>query len=61
MGRRRDRERGDRDRSSYRDRDAGRGGEREGSRDRYGSRPFIKKRGPQEEDICYNCGKTGHW
>ena len=21
----------------------------------------IKRSGPQEDDICYNCGKKGHW
>ncbi len=52
MGKKRDR--GDRDR--YRDRDY-----RGSSRERYSGRPFPKRRGPQEEDICYNCGSTGHW
>ena len=24
--------------------------------------PIRQRRpGPQENDICYNCGKTGHW
>ncbi len=50
------RERGG-ERERYRDRDY-----RGSSRDRYnGGRPYQKRRGPQEEDICYNCGKTGHW
>jgi hypothetical protein len=22
---------------------------------------MSKRRGPQPEDSCYNCGKTGHW
>jgi len=58
VGRRRDR--GERDR--FRDRDYRRDDDRgrDGSRERYG-RPFVKKRGPQEEDLCYNCGKAGHW
>jgi hypothetical protein len=55
VGKRRDRERdrGDRDRDYNRD-DRDRRRER---RDDGGER----KRGPQTEDICYNCGKTGHW
>ena len=59
MGKRRDRER-----DSYRDRDRGsdRGGDRDrerGSDDR--DRSFKRRSGPQQEDVCYNCGKTGHW
>jgi len=52
VGRRRERD--DRDRDRYRDR-----GDRRD--DSYGGRPYVKKRGPQEDDICHNCGKTGHW
>ncbi len=56
MGRRRDRERGgDRER----ERDRGDRGEREFRDDR--DRKFQKRSGPQPEDICYNCGKIGHW
>ena len=25
------------------------------------SRGRFRKIGPQADDICYNCGKTGHW
>jgi hypothetical protein len=32
---------------------------RDDSRGRRGS--FNKRRGPQPEDSCFNCGKTGHW
>ena len=24
-------------------------------------RSRVRRPGPQETDICYNCGKTGHW
>jgi len=47
-----DRDRGDRDRSRNLNRS---------SRDRNGDRSLIRKRGPQEDDVCHNCGKTGHW
>jgi RNA recognition motif-containing protein len=46
VGRRRDRDRDDRRGGGDRDRD-----------DRRGPR----RGGPQNEDICYNCGKQGHW
>ena len=56
MGRQRDRRDKDRgDRGDRGDR------HRDGSRDRYGSQPYRRKPGPQEEDVCYNCDKTGHW
>lgn len=45
VGKRRDRER--RDDSSRR---------RGDSRD-----DAERRRGPQSKDICFNCGKTGHW
>lgn len=29
--------------------------------DEYSSRHRPRKTGPKENDICYNCGKYGHW
>lgn len=59
MGKRRERE----DRGRERDRDDRRGSDRDSSRrggeDR--DRSFVKRNGPQSEDVCFNCGKTGHW
>lgn len=54
-GKRRDRDRSenrDQYRDRYRDRD-------NSSRDR--RRDPDRKRGPQPEDVCYNCGEKGHW
>ena len=31
------------------------------SRDRYKDRDYYKRRGPKKTDICFNCGKEGHW
>ncbi len=31
------------------------------NRYRDNSRGKFRKIGPQADDICYNCGKTGHW
>jgi RNA recognition motif-containing protein len=65
MGRKRDREdrgrdRGDRDFRGDRDRD--RGDRDRGDRGDRGDRDRMdRRRGPQAEDLCYNCGKTGHW
>ncbi len=55
MGRRRDRDR-DRD-YDRRDRD------RDYDRRDYDrrERESLRRKGPQSEDICYNCGKSGHW
>ena len=22
---------------------------------------YVRKRGPQSDDVCFNCGKPGHW
>jgi len=56
MGKRRDRnefrDRGDRER--------GERGDRGDSRERRRADP-DRKRGPQPEDICFNCGGKGHW
>ena len=43
-------------RRSQRDRNGMRGGSRSPS---YPMRP--RRPGPQETDVCYNCGKQGHW
>lgn len=56
VGKRRDRERDYRGRSRSRSRDRH---YRDRSRDK-DDRGYRRK-GPQPEDICYNCGKTGHW
>ena len=29
--------------------------------DHYQNKQFQRKTGPKETDICYNCGKCGHW
>ena len=59
IGRKRDRDRRkDRyyyDRERYRYRDKYR------NDDNYSSRHRSRKIGPKESDICYNCGKYGHW
>ena len=57
---RRDRSR-DRSRDYDRDRNRDRGGDR--GNDRGGDRDgrFPRKSGPQPQDVCYNCGGTGHW
>ena len=35
---------------------------RDGSHSPYSKdRMKVKKSGPQEDDICYNCGEKGHW
>ncbi len=39
----------------YRDRDKYR------NEDNYSSRHRSRKTGPKESDICFNCGKCGHW
>ena len=70
IGRRRDRDR-DRDRDHdrrrdryyhdryrYRDRDRDRDKYRN---DDYSSRHRSRKTGPKESDVCFNCGKLGHW
>ena len=32
------------------------------SRDRYKDRDYYRRRtGPKKTDICFNCGKEGHW
>ena len=64
IGYRRDRDR-DRDRDHhrrdryyhdrYRDRDKYR------NDDHYSSRHRTRKTGPKETDVCFNCGKFGHW
>ena len=62
IGHRRDRDR-DRDHhrrdryyhDRYRDRDKYR------SDDHYSSRHRSRKTGPKESDVCFNCGKFGHW
>lgn len=38
--------------------DRGRGRDRERDRDRDRE---PRRRGPQAEDKCFNCDKTGHW
>lgn len=50
-GKRSSREREDRYRNRDRDRD----------RDRDRRRDPDQKRGPQPDDVCYNCGSKGHW
>lgn len=63
MGRKRDRERNDHrddrrdDRDRY-DRRDDRRDDRRGDRDRDDA---FKRKGPQPEDTCFNCGKPGHW
>jgi arginine/serine-rich splicing factor 7 len=54
MGRKRGRERERSRDNDSRDRDRDRDRER---------RPYDpdRKRGPQTEDVCYNCGLKGHW
>ena len=49
-GRNRHYDRDDRDR--YRDRY---------KNDHFQNRQLQRKTGPKETDICYNCGKCGHW
>jgi len=49
-GKRRDRDHS-RDRGGDRDRD--RGDDRD--------RRLPRRSGPQANDICYNCGESGHW
>jgi RNA recognition motif-containing protein len=63
MGRKRDRERDrSRDRDYRRDRDNGDRDRDRGDRGDRGDRDRMdRRRGPQAEDLCYNCGKTGHW
>ena len=68
IGRRRDRERDrdrDRDHDRRRDRyyhDRYRYRDREKYRnDDYSSRHKSRKTGPKESDVCFNCGKLGHW
>ena len=34
---------------------------RDGSRSPYNRERRVRRPGPQEEDVCYNCGKQGHW
>jgi len=59
IGRRRDR---DRDRDRRRDRYYDRYRYRDKYKnDDYSSRHRPRKTGPKENDICYNCGKYGHW
>jgi RNA recognition motif-containing protein len=51
VGKKRERsERGDRDRDDRKDRF-----------DRDDRRERPRRSGPQSEDKCFNCGKTGHW
>ena len=66
IGRRRDRDR-DRDRDHdrrrdryYHDRDRYRYRDKYRNDDNY-SRHKSRKTGPKESDVCYNCGKLGHW
>ena len=65
IGRRRDRDR-DRDRRRdrdryYHDRDRYRYRDKYRNDDNYSSRHRTRKTGPKESDVCYNCGKYGHW
>jgi len=30
-------------------------------RDRRNNSKLPRKKGPQVDDVCYNCGRTGHW
>ena len=66
IGRKRDRDR-DRDRDHdrrrdryYHDRDRYRYRDKYRNDDNY-SRHKSRKTGPKESDVCYNCGKLGHW
>ena len=67
IGRRRDRERDrgrDHDRRRdryYHDRDRYRYRDKYRNDDNYSSRHRSRKTGPKESDVCYNCGKLGHW
>ena len=65
IGRRRDRYRErDRDRRRdryYHERDRYRYRDKYKSDDNYSSRHRQRKTGPKESDVCYNCGKYGHW
>ena len=67
IGRKRDRDR-DRDRDHdrrrdryYHDRDRYRYRDKYRNDDNYSSRHRTRKTGPKESDVCYNCGKYGHW
>lgn len=44
------------DRYRYRDRDS-----KYRNDDNYSSRHRSRKTGPKESDVCFNCGKLGHW
>ena len=67
IGRRKDRERDrgrDHDRRRdryYHDRDRYRYRDKYRNDDNYSSRHRPRKTGPKESDVCYNCGKLGHW
>ena len=66
IGRRRDRER-DRDRDRDRDHDRRRDRyhhDRYRYKDKYRNDDYrhrSRKTGPKESDVCFNCGKLGHW
>ena len=63
LGRKRDRDR-DHDRRRdryYHDRDRYRYRDKYRNDDNYSSRHRTRKTGPKESDVCYNCGKYGHW
>ena len=50
----RDRDHDRRDKDRYRDK-------YKNDRDRYSNKQKQRKRGPKENDECFNCGKLGHW
>ena len=66
IGYRRDRDR-DRDRDHHRrdryyhDRYRDRDRDKYRNDDHYSSRHRSRKTGPKESDVCFNCGKFGHW
>ena len=53
MGKKRDRE--------FRDRDRDRDRDRERDDRRHDRERGPRKSGPQADDVCFNCGKNGHW
>ena len=59
IGRRRDRDRNRRRDRYYYERDRYRYRDKYKNDDNYRHR--SRKTGPKEDDICYNCGKYGHW
>jgi hypothetical protein len=55
--RERERRRSRRSRSKEREKENEDSKEKEKDRDYY----YKKKSGPKKTDVCYNCGKEGHW